>query len=102
MHNDIENELNRYGSGFLLVKQSSQCDCGWHQLIPVSKISGFRNRQDVHGSKERGWLLWDLLFNEVFLNFFFYQMFEEQNVKFYMNDGVTEIRGDGGKVALFI
>lgn len=29
-------------------------------------------------------------------------MFEEQNVKFYMNDGVTEIRGENGKVALFI
>lgn len=29
-------------------------------------------------------------------------MFEEQNVKFYMNDGVTEIRGDSGKVALFV
>lgn len=27
-------------------------------------------------------------------------MFEEQNVKFYMNDGVTEIRGDNGKVSL--
>uniref|UniRef100_H2UUI7 Apoptosis inducing factor mitochondria associated 4 n=1 Tax=Takifugu rubripes TaxID=31033 RepID=H2UUI7_TAKRU len=25
-------------------------------------------------------------------------MFEEQNVKFYMNDGVTEIRGNSGKV----
>lgn len=35
-----------------------------------------------------------------FKTFFFYQMFEEQNVKFYMNDGVTEIRGDNGKVAL--
>ncbi|TNN01888.1 hypothetical protein fugu_011270 [Takifugu bimaculatus] len=26
------------------------------------------------------------------------EMFEEQNVKFYMNDGVTEIRGNSGKV----
>uniref|UniRef100_H3DKS8 Apoptosis inducing factor mitochondria associated 4 n=1 Tax=Tetraodon nigroviridis TaxID=99883 RepID=H3DKS8_TETNG len=26
------------------------------------------------------------------------QMFEEKNVKFYMNDGVTEIRGNNGKV----
>lgn len=28
-------------------------------------------------------------------------MFEEKNVKFYMKDGVTEIRGNNGKVALF-
>lgn len=33
---------------------------------------------------------------------FFYQMFEEKNVKFYMNDGITEIRGNNGKVALFL
>lgn len=29
-------------------------------------------------------------------------MLEETNVKFYMNDGVTEIRGNNGKVALFL
>lgn len=32
----------------------------------------------------------------------FDQMLGEQNVKFYMNDGVTEIRGESGKVAVLL
>lgn len=64
MRNNIDGELNRYGGGVLLVKQSCQCDRSWHQLIPISKISGSRNWQDVHASKERGWLLCDLLIDE--------------------------------------
>lgn len=28
-------------------------------------------------------------------------MLEEHNVKFYMNDRVTEIRGENGKVTIF-
>lgn len=31
---------------------------------------------------------------------FSFQMLEEQNVKFYMKDGVTEIQGENGKVAV--
>lgn len=30
----------------------------------------------------------------------FSKMLEERNVKFYMNNGVTEIRGENGKVTL--
>lgn len=29
-------------------------------------------------------------------------MLEEQNVKFYMNDAVTEIKGENGKVTLLL
>lgn len=31
---------------------------------------------------------------------FFFQMLEKQNVKFYMKNGVAEIRGENGKVAV--
>lgn len=31
---------------------------------------------------------------------FSFQMLEEQNVKFYMKNGVTEIQGENGKVAV--
>lgn len=34
--------------------------------------------------------------------FFSFKMLEEKNVKFYMNDGVTEVKGENGKVALFL
>lgn len=29
-------------------------------------------------------------------------MLEEQNVKFYMNDAVTELKGENGKVILLL
>lgn len=31
---------------------------------------------------------------------FAFKMLEEQNVKFHMNDGVTEIKGENGEVTL--
>lgn len=33
---------------------------------------------------------------------FSFKMLEEENVKFYMNDGLTEIKGENGKVALLL
>lgn len=46
-----------------------------------------------------GNLLWDEADCKRFC--FIIQMYEERNVKFYMKDGVTEIRGENGKVVLF-
>lgn len=57
----------------------------------------------MHASEEPRWPYCELLFDETgFKTVFFYQMFEEINVKFYMNDGVREIRGNNGKVALIL
>lgn len=33
---------------------------------------------------------------------FSFKMLEEKSVKFYMNDGLTEIKGENGKVALML
>lgn len=97
------NEHNRDGGGILLGKQSLQRGRRWHRHVPVWEISGARDRQNVYASKKHWWQKSDFYSMEQTLKHSFsFKMLEEKSVKFYMNDGLTEIKGESGKVALML
>lgn len=96
--------FNRDGSCVISVGQSLQYHCDWQQWASIPEHAGSGGRQNNNDGNSCNCLHPTFFFflptgHSVYPSFLlFLQMLSEYNIKFYMNDIVTEIKGVNGKV----